>query len=139
MYAAGGVYTVRLTIVSEDGCESTYSTIINLEGNDFTASPSFRIVSDTEEQEDLTLLTTLDQLMPNPVREQLTVVLTAGQSTNYQLQVFNLQGQVMQQLKGDLLTGENSIQLGVGELPEGMYMLRLQTKGQELTRKFVKH
>ena len=44
----------------------------------------------------------------------------------------------MQQLSGDLLGGENRLNLAVSSLPEGMYILRLQTKGQDLSRKFVK-
>ncbi len=138
VYAAGGVYTVTLTISTENGCENTYSAIINLESNDFTASPSFRIVSNTEEQEKATPQTTLDHLMPNPVRDELTIVVTAEQRADYQMQVFSLQGQLLQQLTGDLLAGENRLLLGVGSLPEGMYLLRIQTKGEELTRKFVK-
>lgn len=138
VYAAGGVYTVTLTITTEDGCESTYSAIINLESNDFTASPSFRIVSNTEEQEQVARNTTLDRLMPNPVRDELNVVLTTAQRADYQLQVYSLQGQLMQQLSGDLLGGENRLSVGVSSLPEGMYILRLQTKGQDLSRKFVK-
>lgn len=138
VYAAGGVYTVTLTITTEDGCESTYSAIINLESNDFTASPSFRIVSNTEEQEKLAVNTTLDRLMPNPVRDELNLIVTAGERADYQIQVFSLQGQLMQQTSGDLLGGENRLNLEVSSLPEGMYILRLQTKGQDLSRKFVK-
>jgi len=138
VYAAGGVYTVTLTITTEEGCESSYSTIINLEENGFTASPMFRIVSNTDEQEEIVVSTTLDKLMPNPVKEELTIVLTAAQGADYALQVFNLQGQLMQQNRGNLFQGENRLQLGVQDLPEGMYILRLQTKGQELTKKFVK-
>lgn len=138
IYAAAGVYTVTLTITTEDGCESTYSAIINLESNDFTASPSFRIVSNTDEQEQLATNTTLDRLMPNPVRDELTIVVTSSQRADYQMQVFSLQGQLMKQSTGDLLGGENRLGLGVSGLPEGMYILRIQTKGQELTRKFVK-
>ena len=139
VYAAGGVYTVTLTITTENGCESTYSGIINLESNDFTASPSFRIVSNTEEEEKLTLKTTLDRLMPNPVRDELNVVVTSAQRADYQLQVYSLQGQLMQQRSGDLLGGENRLNVEVNSLPDGIYILRLQTRGQDLSRKFVKH
>jgi len=134
-YAAPGVYTVVLTLTTAAGCESTYSTIINLDSNDFTASPSFRIVSNTEEVEEKA---TIERLMPNPVQQELTLVLAAKDAMPYQLQVFNIQGKLMKTDQGRLLNGENRILLGVNELPAGMYVLRLRAAGSDLTRKFVK-
>lgn len=134
-YASPGVYTVVLTLTTAAGCESSYSTIINLDSNDFTASPSFRIVSNTEEVEEKA---TIERLMPNPVQQELTLVLAAKEAMPYQLQVFNIQGKLMKTDQGRLLNGENRILLGVNELPAGMYVLRLRAEGSELTRKFVK-
>lgn len=134
-YAAPGVYTVVLTLTTADGCESTYSTIINFGSNGFTASPSFRIVSNTKEIEEVA---TLEKLMPNPVQEELTLILAAKKAMPYQLQVFNIQGKLMKVEQGRLLNGENRLQLLVNELPAGMYVLRLQAEGSDLIRKFVK-
>ncbi|MEZ5044291.1 MAG: PKD domain-containing protein [Saprospiraceae bacterium] len=134
-YATGGVYTVTLTITTADGCSSSYSTIINFNSNDFTASPMFRMVSGTAEVEKTP---TIEKLMPNPVSDQLNLVIDGVKTAAYQLQVFNLQGQVMLTKQGELYSGEQTISLPVHDFPEGMYLLRMRTGGHESSKKFIK-
>jgi hypothetical protein len=78
-------------------------------------------------------------LYPNPVQDQATVDFNLETNGTVQLQVFNLSGQVVQQVTSkDLQAGANRIAFDVQDLPRGTYILRLQSENFSETTKFIK-
>ena len=78
-------------------------------------------------------------LYPNPVQDQATVDFNLATNGTVQLQVFNLNGQVVQQVTSkDLQAGANKLVFDVQDLPRGTYILRLQSENFSETTKFIK-
>ena len=76
-------------------------------------------------------------LLPNPVREVLTIRSDAVIQNEVHLQVFNLQGQLVFQ-QNNLSFNDNFIQLDVSEYHEGIYTVLIQVEGEKVqTKKFV--
>lgn len=70
-------------------------------------------------------------LFPNPVRDALYV--KANTVVSGKLFVYSLQGTLV---KSEMFDGNT--QVDVSHLPSGIYFLKIQTKGQSITLKFIK-
>jgi hypothetical protein len=100
-YAAGGTYTVCLTVSSADGCEATSCTDVFVSGvgvDELSAS--------------------YFETFPNPATSELTVVSSWNEALSYELVSAN--GSLIR--TGVLNPGENT--LNVAGLESGVYMLR---------------
>lgn len=79
-------------------------------------------------------------LYPNPVMDQATVDFNLDSNGDVQLQIFNLNGQMVQQVVStDLQEGANKIAFDAQDLPRGTYILRLNAENFSETTKFIKH
>lgn len=79
-------------------------------------------------------------LYPNPVQDQATVDFNLETNGTVQLQIFNLSGQLVQQVTSkDLQAGANKIAFDAQGLPRGTYILRLQADNFSETTKFIKN
>lgn len=83
--------------------------------------------------QDLPTIPTL-QVQPNPVRDILYIN-TQTITGDFEVQVTNIQGQVVQQLKG---TGNTLFALPMNTYPSGVYIVRLQQDDQIWQQKVVK-
>ncbi|MDX2068221.1 MAG: T9SS type A sorting domain-containing protein [Haliscomenobacter sp.] len=78
---------------------------------------------------------------PNPFREQLLVPIRSPQAIeNATLEVFNLQGQGMHSQTVNIPANFPGLaEIDANSWPQGMYLLRLRWKGQEMVvQKVVK-
>ena len=133
-YAEGGTFEIKLTITTEDGCTSTFTVSLDLEQNNFQASPEFFSVTATRNLDQLETL----RLFPNPASENLRLQIKAKEEMDLQLQILDVTGQLMQQQKVEIQLGENQFKLDVDQLPPGMYFLRLWSQDGSKTLRFVK-
>jgi len=81
--------------------------------------------------------TTLDQkvsIYPNPTSGQLNVQINALEFESVCLQVFDMSGRALNQVKSDA----NEFSVDVRELPAGLYMLKLQIKNKATQREVYK-
>ena len=76
-------------------------------------------------------------LYPNPVREQLTV-LVGGDEQEVTASVIDLQGNVLSKTSQLLDVNSRQVTLNVSSLPTGNYIIRLSTTKGEETLKFIK-
>ncbi|MCB0736170.1 MAG: VCBS repeat-containing protein [Bacteroidetes bacterium] len=68
------------------------------------------------------------QVYPNPFEQHLQVLLQLNKSSNVQVQVFDISGQVVhRQQLGQLSKGFHQRSLGVSHLKSGMYLLQITT------------
>ncbi len=80
----------------------------------------------------------LDQNYPNPFNPATTISYTLKEVENIRLEVFNIQGQKIATLfEGKQQAGEHEVQFDASDLSSGVYMYRLQTGSQILTRQMV--
>ena len=134
-YAAAGVYTVSLTITTENGCENTFTVTIDIVNDNFTSNPIFSLLSSTTET---AAFTGEVLLFPNPTRDAVTVRWDnpADQVENWTL--FDLSGKRIIQSVGPDQNGQQ-IDLDLSQQPAGIYVLRLQTKTGVATRRITKN
>lgn len=79
------------------------------------------------------------KLYPNPVSETGSVEFNLANNEDVLLQIFNLNGQVVNEIKAnDRIAGANKIDFDVNALPTGTYILRLSSKSMTETVKFIK-
>lgn len=80
----------------------------------------------------------LDQNYPNPFNPATTISYTLNEVENIRLEVFNIQGQNIATLfEGKQQAGEHEVLFDASNLSSGIYMYRLQTGSQILTRQMV--
>jgi PKD repeat protein len=135
-YREKKIYTVTLTITTANGCSNTFRAIINLGTQDFTGNPAYRTL-ETTGTNDVEVLQQL-KLYPNPVKNELNLSFTAPAAGDYQIQIFSLEGKLLQQRRENMLIGNNVLQLPTDQLSAGMYLLRLQSEGQTTSLRFIK-
>jgi hypothetical protein len=127
---------VTLTITTASGCTNTFRSTINLGTQNFTGNPEYKAASTTGTKETQALRNV--KLYPNPVKDELTVEFNAPTASNYLLQIFSLEGKLLQSTRESANSGSNVNQLNISNLPVGMYLLRIQTDGQTKSIKFIK-
>jgi hypothetical protein len=76
------------------------------------------------------------KLFPNPATTQLNVALEGVSATPVQWQVIAMSGKIVQQ--GTWQAGSSQKALDVSQLPEGMYILRMQDNKRQVFRRFEK-
>ena len=75
---------------------------------------------------------------PNPFRTQTAITFAVKQDSHVRLTLFNSQGREMGILvEGLVKAGEHQVQFRPGDLPRGLYFIRLQSAGQAITHKIV--
>lgn len=115
-YAAPGNYTVSLKV--HNGC-ATYETSLQINVDHVTGTAT---IGEAEKAV---------VLFPNPANNTVTVSSRNATPELEQVTLVNITGAIVHQQK---ITG-NQLQLQVGQLPPGIYLLRIQTSKGTLIRK----
>lgn len=76
--------------------------------------------------------------LKNPAGEELQGTLLAPENSEVQLEIFDLQGRILQSEKQNAVKGSTLLQLSIRELNSGIYFLRVNGAGKQLLAKFVK-
>lgn len=77
------------------------------------------------------------QLLPNPVKDRLEVLLNATIQSAAQLYILDANGRVVQKYSENVLQGSNSfVYSQAGNLPVGVYYLRVNIGNKIITQKF---
>jgi bacillolysin len=130
------VYIDAVTITGINGtaqlntlADQTKTSIRKLETVTMASMPSIEAPSMDEEEE--TPFFEGLSLSPNPVRQQMKVILPQNAIS---LRIISLNGAVVR----ELTTPEKSNLIDVSDLQAGMYLLQVQTTDEVFTEKFVK-
>jgi PKD repeat protein len=78
------------------------------------------------------------QVFPNPVRDIVNLQLELKSAMNLTLTVTNLMGQQMISKPLSLVSGANSVQLEMNDLPAGLYLINLQSETDIITYRIQK-
>lgn len=77
-------------------------------------------------------------VFPNPVGNELNVLLDSPRSIKGNWRIFNIEGREVFKKGGEYAPGENTVQLDVSGLPSGDYTLSFQYGDQAISRRFSK-
>lgn len=88
--------------------------------------------------EDITNFAWQYTVAPNPVKDQLSVTLTAQEETAVLISLHTLDGRTLQQVEQNLHPGFNHRSLNVNALPAGMYVLKVQDGRNMASKKIIK-
>ncbi len=75
---------------------------------------------------------------PNPIIDQVAINWNSSLEGNYQLQVFDLAGKLVQQQQGLQYAGYNTHELSLAGQPAGIYIIRLFSGTNTQTIKVTK-
>jgi len=79
------------------------------------------------------------QLFPNPVLDELSVILKSEITGNLNFQLINIHGQQMQSKSLQVIEGANEVHFDTRDLPAGLYYISLDgLVGKKKSAKFIK-
>lgn len=83
--------------------------------------------------------TKVNSVHPNPFHSSISINLTAKEDSEIVIQLFDLNGSLIQSKKDQVLSGENLIEFDqLEDLPSGVYFYRLNINGEMITNKIIK-
>lgn len=124
-YTQTGIYTVALTVSDAEGCTKTYTQNVEV------------VVNIGVQPNNAPLVEELLQVAPNPTQDWVQVYYPSAGGQTLSLQLTDLAGRVVY-THTQATHHEFSHSISLAHLPAGMYVLKLQTGSQLLTKKIVK-
>lgn len=79
------------------------------------------------------------ELYPNPVSENLNILINLENDSKVNINVFDLSGKLIISTQKNLSRGENILNLYVGDLKTGFYIINISDKNCRISRKFIKN
>lgn len=76
-------------------------------------------------------------LYPNPAKSAIHLQFSSDDEYQAKLKVFNTSGQVVLKQSLNINTGKNQIRIDTDELPKGIYLMSLKSRGKEKKQTFV--
>ena len=77
-------------------------------------------------------------IAPNPFTSRLTIQIQSASNQNIRLQLLDMSGKLLKENRLPVLSGTNQLYLQAGDLPSGMYLLKLLTTDGVITEKVIK-
>lgn len=125
---SAGTYQTSMKVRTNDSQNSVFEVPITLTVADAVSN----------ELDDVPGTIALNQNYPNPFNPATTITYSLRQAEEIRLEVFNIQGHKVATLfEGKQQAGEHEAQFDASNLSSGVYMYRLQTGSQVLTRQMV--
>jgi hypothetical protein len=81
---------------------------------------------------------TISEFMPNPASSLTSVIISSVEAMSVNISIYTLDGSKVKDMNFDIEQGDANLQLEVGSLAKGTYMVQLQTKLGTQIRKLVK-
>jgi len=143
--APGESQTVNLTLNATDVETGSYETILLVRSNDpanpvleVPVSANIEMATSSELIQEVPQRAELSQNYPNPFNPTTTIQFSLNRSSDVTLEVFNITGQrVATLINGSLSAGSHQHTFDASNLSSGIYMYRLKTPEQMLTRQMI--
>ncbi|NBC27512.1 MAG: T9SS type A sorting domain-containing protein [Bacteroidetes bacterium] len=137
--------TVNLTLNAVGVETGTYQTVVRVRSNDpenpvieVPVSADIELATSNETGTEVPDQVSLKQNFPNPFNPSTRIQFTLDRSTDVTLEVFNIAGQrVARLVQGTLNAGQHERTFNAGGLSSGVYIYRLQTQTESITRQMV--
>lgn len=119
-YSASGMYEVSLVVSNFCGAD--------------TFTQSFTVIATSRTPlPDLSALA----IYPNPNNGQFQILIQTEASKTLEITLLNLVGKPLLQQKHQLLAGRSNLRLDMGEIPSGIYMMRVSDRKKTAIKKFT--
>lgn len=119
--------------ISESRIDSAYNDIMNLKQKYINVTSVGPIASSNSVPNDFSISN-----YPNPFNPSTNIVFNIGNSTHVSIKVYNVTGQLVDELvNGDMMKGNFKITFDGSNLSSGIYFVVLQTPEMLLTRKIA--
>ncbi|PLX07705.1 MAG: hypothetical protein C0596_09745 [Marinilabiliales bacterium] len=134
---------ITITYPAEDSiAEGVYELTLYVNCDDFksiTAYSDWIQVSedDLTEIEQIIQQTDFD-VYPNPLESTLYLDIYTENPEHAVIQIFNSAGQIIQSIDKSLYYGQNNFSFNVGELPQGIYFVRILGENSYKTKRIIK-
>ncbi|MFK7971647.1 MAG: PKD domain-containing protein [Bacteroidia bacterium] len=130
-----GTYRVYIEVIGKD---YLYQTVTITEGSTSVTNINFEVGEQS-------LTTSIENILidggfsiaPNPASNELRVSFELSEASDYEIQVYNMMGQVVLATQGPRSTGTQSATLNIADLPNGFYTVRLAAGKQHLSKKLT--
>lgn len=76
-------------------------------------------------------------IYPNPTQDEVNITMQTDKVETLQLSFYDANGKIVLKDQVDLFEGQNQLQYQTDNLPEGVYIIRLQTKDELVHRKLM--
>lgn len=76
-------------------------------------------------------------IYPNPTQDEVNITMQTDKAETLQLSFYDANGKIVLKDQVDLFEGQNQLQYQTDNLPEGVYIIRLQTKDELVHRKLM--
>ncbi len=76
-------------------------------------------------------------MYPNPAKENVSIVLNVNQKSEGNANLFDMKGALIKSINTKLVTGINTIDLSLTDLPKGMYFVQINSNETTLTKKLI--
>lgn len=142
---AGGSESVELTLTAQDVPTGSYQTVLQVRSNDpanpiieVPISADIEMATSSEQSREIPKRLQLSQNYPNPFNPTTNIKFTLNQPSDVSLDVFNITGQKVATLvRGTLPPGSHQQTFDASGLSSGIYLYRLKTPEQMLTRQMI--
>ncbi|MFK7935942.1 MAG: PKD domain-containing protein, partial [Saprospiraceae bacterium] len=136
VYDAEGEVTITLKITTEDGCESEFAIILNLDSGNFHGASDPEALSTSTDE--LSILPTGMKIFPNPITTVAQLHINSVQSTDYQMVISDVTGQVIQQSTVQIREGVQTIEVDMASFAKGIYVITMRSAEQVWSEKVIK-
>lgn len=104
----------------------------------FKSATLLNVPDMTEEKEETTVVDHL-KVFPNPLRDFATVEFDLKTNADVKVRIYNLSGRLVREInESNMLAGKNQIRFNAGDLPNGTYIIQMQSGVTSKTAKFIK-
>ncbi len=127
--------------ISKKWAKGTYGRIyIGTHGLGFFENRKFESISDEMPNTQFAINNNIKiKIYPNPVEFNAKVSIVSDQNQNATINIINMAGQTVRKLGSqNLMSGENTVNIQVGDLPKGVYLLQVNTQNNTGTTRFIK-
>jgi|GEM_PF-2399764 len=76
-------------------------------------------------------------MYPNPAKELVSLVLNANQKSEGNINLFDMKGTLVKSINTKLVSGINTINIQLTDLPKGMYFVQINSNESTMTKKLI--
>lgn len=148
VYAGSGPYTLCLTMADDGGCTDTYCEDISVDDDGYLgmtpdgglvrSALTINVIQELPVSVQERPRMEVTRLWPNPVDDQLSLMLQSSRSGGMQLSILDMNGREVASSNVGLVAGGNLLPLDVAHLDQGMYIIRMVSGTNQASMRFVK-
>ncbi len=128
-YNNGVVGTYKIKVIGYNGATSSTIAYKLLAS---TSATAFKLGDENEHSSNFEA-----SVYPNPAQNELNVMFNSKSIATYSITIVDMLGRVVNNISFESIEGENTMKLDLDKFDNGIYFIKIQSKGSNLTQKFT--